>query len=319
MSILQLAYLKGGPAEAFRPQVCHGVIDRSIRMPDSQLKNFARCRVSRRVSFLGGNVIFVSAFHQTRLDPRSLTRRSIIVGFRGRDGRARAEARALLVYAGHRPTLCNVDLMSLAGLGRKSGSRHVCLIRLDSKVQCYARGTKVSMLQLALQKVAQPKPEVFQPQVGHGALTYICLYLPSDRTWHQANDPKVDYSGDLGEGQFRHESRLKTCWSSAHFVQCGPDMPNRSWIQICVLARIPCYSLNWTARSSAIQKGEKLSMLHLANPKVAQPKPGAFRPQVCHETLTFRHAAGQSAEKPPREAQRLVVCPCLEEMSPSVK
>ena len=44
--------------------------------------------------------IFVSASHQTGLDTRSMTRRSIIVGFRGGEGRARA----LLDYAGHRPT-----------------------------------------------------------------------------------------------------------------------------------------------------------------------------------------------------------------------
>ena len=29
--------------------------------------------------------------------------------------------------------------------------------------------------------------------------------LPPDRTWHKVNDPKVDYSGDLGEGKVGYE------------------------------------------------------------------------------------------------------------------
>ena len=35
---------------------------------------------------------------------------------------------ALLNYAGHQPTQCNVGLMNLAGLGPKYGFRHICLI-----------------------------------------------------------------------------------------------------------------------------------------------------------------------------------------------
>ena len=57
-----------------------------------------------------------------------MTRNLIIVGIRGGEGQARAEAQALLDYAGHRPTCCNVDLMSLAGHWPKSESRHVYLI-----------------------------------------------------------------------------------------------------------------------------------------------------------------------------------------------
>ena len=44
------------------------------------------------------------------------------------ESRTRAEDRAQLVLAGHRLTWCNVGLMSLAELGPKSGSRHICLI-----------------------------------------------------------------------------------------------------------------------------------------------------------------------------------------------
>ena len=46
----------------------------------------------------------VTASHKTGLDTRSMTRRSIIVGFRGGEGQARAEARALLDNDAARPT-----------------------------------------------------------------------------------------------------------------------------------------------------------------------------------------------------------------------
>ena len=97
-----------------------------------------------------------------------MTQRSIIVGIRGGEGRTRTEARALQVYASHRSTYCNEGLMSQAEHGHKSGSSHVGLrFKLDSKSKCYTRGKKVSMLQLAHPKIAQP----FRPQVYHGALT----------------------------------------------------------------------------------------------------------------------------------------------------
>ena len=47
--------------------------------------------------------IFVTASHQTGLDTRSMTRRSIKVGIRGEDSRTRAEARNLLDYDAARP------------------------------------------------------------------------------------------------------------------------------------------------------------------------------------------------------------------------
>ena len=72
--------------------------------------------------------VFVSASHQTGLDTRWMIWRSIIVGIRRKEGRAPAEAQTLLDYAGHRPTKCNVGLISLARHGPKSGSRHGCLI-----------------------------------------------------------------------------------------------------------------------------------------------------------------------------------------------
>ena len=92
-----------------------------------------------------------------------MTRRSIIVWIRRGEGRARAKAWALLDYAGHWPSQCNVGLMSLAGHGPKSGSRHVYLIMIKTGQQ-------------GVNDAARP-PEGgpteaggFQPQVCHGAI-----------------------------------------------------------------------------------------------------------------------------------------------------
>ena len=81
----------------------------------------------------------------------------------------------------------------------------------------------------------------------------ICLSFPPDRTWHKVNDPRVDYNGDLGEGKVEHEPSLDPCCSSAHLVQCGLDEPSWTWAQIWVQIHMPDFSLNWTAKSSAIQ------------------------------------------------------------------
>ena len=49
----------------------------------------------------------------------------------------------------------------------------------------------------------------------------------------------------------------RLCWSSAHLVQYELDEPSWTWTQIWVQARVPDYSLNWTARSGTIQRGQK--------------------------------------------------------------
>ena len=67
-----------------RPDPC---IDQGVSQPNSVSKS-----------------LFVSASHQTGLDIRSMTRRSNIVGIRGGEGLARAEALTLLDYVGHRYT-----------------------------------------------------------------------------------------------------------------------------------------------------------------------------------------------------------------------
>ena len=88
----------------------------------------------------------------------------------------------------------------------------------------------------------------------------ICCCIPPDRTRHKVNDSKADYSGDLEEAKVGHKPNSnpgKLCCSSTHLVQCGPDEPSWSWTQIWVQARTPAYSLNWTARSSAVQGGQR--------------------------------------------------------------
>ena len=87
------------------------------------------------------------------------------VGMRAGGCRARAGARALLDYASHRPTSCNVSLMSQTSHGPNSGSWHVCLVIVWTE----QRGpvSKVSMLQFAHPKVAPPKMGAFRPRVCH--------------------------------------------------------------------------------------------------------------------------------------------------------
>ena len=108
---------------------------------------------------------------------------------------------------------------------------------------------------------------------------FICLCLPPDMTWHKVNDSKVGLKWGLEEGKVGHEPRFDPCLAT--LVICSLSAMWAWWAQIWVQALMPDYSLNWTAKSSAIQGGKKLSMLQLAHPKVAQPKLGAFRPQVC--------------------------------------
>ena len=82
--------------------------------------------------------VFVSASHQTGLDSRSMTRRSIIVGIRGGEGRARAEARALLVIS---PLSAMWAWWSLLDMDPNNGrdTDVWLLLKLDQEVQCYLR------------------------------------------------------------------------------------------------------------------------------------------------------------------------------------
>ena len=129
------------------------------------------------------------------------------------------------------------------------------------------------MLQLAHPKVAMPKPRAFRPRV--------CLYwivpfsvkansklMPSASTLgarifvYASHQKRLDTRSMtrrsiIGEGKAGHKSKLELCWTSALLVQCGPDEPSWIWTKIWVQARMPYYSLNRTARSSAIQRGQR--------------------------------------------------------------
>ena len=84
-------------------------IYRPARMSDSPLKSLlAKLRLITLewdlLRIVNKSMKFVSASHQTRVDTRSMTWRSIIVGIKRGEDQARTVARALLDYAGHRPT-----------------------------------------------------------------------------------------------------------------------------------------------------------------------------------------------------------------------
>ena len=76
-----------------------------------------------------------------------------------------------------------------------------------------------TIMQLAHPKVAQLYLEAWWPQAylcwtvpkpaglhKENVCADLCYCFPPDRTWHNVNDPKVDYNGSLGEG---------TSWSSS--------------------------------------------------------------------------------------------------------
>ena len=63
---------------------------------------------------------------------------------------------------------------------------------------------------------------------------------------------QVDISVSLNEKKKWYDRQI-----SAHFVQWWPDEPGWTWTQIWIQARMPDYSFNWTARSSAIQSWQR--------------------------------------------------------------
>ena len=100
------------------------------------------------------------------------------------------------------------------------------------------------MMQLVQRKVAQPKLGVLFDSASHQAgfdaksMTRRSIILgfreEEGQEWAEVR-ALLDYRG--------HRST----------VQCGPDEPRWTWILIWVQAHMPYYSLNWTAKSSAIQ------------------------------------------------------------------
>ena len=90
--------------------------------------------------------------------------RRIRVGVRRKESRIRAEAWALLVYAGHRLTWCYVSRWALLDMdpNMSPDTDARFKLKLDHRVQCH---TKVSKMKLTHPKLAQSNPGAFRPRV----------------------------------------------------------------------------------------------------------------------------------------------------------
>ena len=136
------------------------------------------------------------------------------------------------------------------------------------------------------------------------------LSSPPDRTWHKVNDPKVDYSGDLGEWKVGHEPRVEPYWTMLVIgTQCtmGPTSlagvgPKSESRHVCLII-----SKTWL-QGPVLYKGDKVV------DDAAQPPeggPAEFRRPFGLKSATKHWPSGtdsrQSAEKPLREEQLHVV------------
>ena len=139
--------------------------------------------------------------------------------------------------------------MSLAGLGPKFVSRHVCLIIAWTGQQgpVLYNGAKdvndeahppESEPAEAGRLMASSLPgwTVLEPACLHKENVHadICHTLPPDRTWHKVNDPKVDYSGGLGEGKFGPEPKLELSPPEGCLAEAGALRP-----QVCFCWTVP--------------------------------------------------------------------------------
>ena len=131
-------------------------------------------------------MIFVAAFHQTRIDTRSKIRGPIKV-----------------VCAAHRPTKCNVALM------RQAVSRIQIWIRAHMpgySLNKTARSSSIHMgqrLQLAHPKVAQPKSRAFQPRICHCLIPHPTR-MPDGRTKRPGKYPYHGYVTAVTQAQVKY-------------------------------------------------------------------------------------------------------------------
>ena len=100
--------------------------------------------------------------------------------------------------------------------------------------------------------------------------------------------------GILGRGMLG-TSPAGLCWSSTYLVQCGPDEPSWSWTQIWVQACIPAYSLNWTARSSAIEGEQRCQCCSSSTQRWPSWNQGPFS---LESTIDFDTLSGMNARRP---------------------
>ena len=75
----------------------------------------------------------------------------------------------------------------------------------------------------------------------------FCLVVYFSLSPSRKDMTKVDFSRDLGRGRSGKSWGMSPAWLCWSTADLGPDEPNM------VLARMPKYSLNWTARPGAMQ------------------------------------------------------------------
>ena len=99
------------------------------------------------------------------------------------------------------------------------------------------------------------------PYIGINKYTYLCMYIRRSYLSRPPTRPDLT-QGQWPKGQLKEGNWERECHALAHFVQCEPDEPSWTWIQIWVQAWMLDYSLNWTMRSSAILAGQWLLHAH---------------------------------------------------------
>ena len=122
---------------------------------------------------------------------------------------------------------------------------------------------------------------------------YMIFISASKQTGRRSIIVGICGRGRLGTSWVSSSAWL--CWSSTHLVQCGLDEPNWAWTQIWVQARMPNYSLNWTARSSVIQAWQKCQWY--SSPTRRWPNQSR-EPFDLESTIDIRYASGTNARRP---------------------
>ena len=125
----------------------------------------------------------------------------------------------------------------------------------------------------------------------------------------------VGVMGRERSGTSRGSSPAGLCCSSAHFIQCGPDEPSWTWTQIWVQPRMPDYSLNWKARSSAIQGWQRCQWCSPPTRRWPSRSRRPFGLKSAQEHWPSGTDARQSAEKPLHKAEIFQYWPCLRNMT----
>ena len=122
------------------------------------------------------------------------------------------------------------------------------------------------------------------------------LSLPPNRqdlTQGQWPESRLYWGFRGGEDRRRAETRALQVYA-CHWPT---DEPRWSWAQIWVQARMPDYSLNWTARSSALQGGKRCPCCSSPNQRWPSRSQGPFGLKSALEHWISGTDARQSAEQ----------------------